>query len=399
MVHAMCMAVVSMFAAAVVQANPCSSGGECPSSSKHQNVVSLLQTKLRMNELEDGPLMMKNPSAMLTEFEGMVSSGETPTFDVVSSIKDIIENQIMPGLQDTREASAQDTVNALGSIEACHNQSKVNEGKIREVDEAYANDTRSEHASCREAEMCLHHHNLTGSISFTQGQPIDSDSYCVLLGDFLHAATPLEITAGSPREDSVQYVKTAAGDAHMCDSSRVTELDNGCNAQESKLAAKKAECAIKQAAFEQAFCHWKRELELNCGNLDTCHSAAVTAYNTHVAARRTLEDKWNTETAALKKIHCHCNVWMSGIHGGSDGDNRSLHNASHFEVCKLQTHTPDPVNYGTPAVKPPCLLTDVEDHPGTSGFLTQEYSSFTDFVETVVGCEEGATAAPTTVEP
>jgi len=398
MVHAMCMAVVSMFAAAVVQANPCSSGGECPSSSKHQNVVSLLQTKLRMNELEDGPLMMKNPSAMLTEFEGMVRSGEAPTHELVSSIKDIIENHIMPGLQDTREASAQDTVDALSYIESCHNNSKVKEGKIREEEETDVNNTRSEHADCREAEMCLHHHNLTGSISFTQGQPFNSDSYCVRLGDFLHAAARLEIPAGSARGDSVQYVKWAAA-TNMCDSSHVTELDNGCSAQESTLAAKKAECGLKQGIFERTFCAWKSALESNCADLDTCHSAAVTAYNTHVAARRILEDKWNVETAALKKIHCHCNVWLSGIHDPSHGDGRSLHNATHFEVCKLQTHTPDPVNYGTPAVKIPCLLTDVEDHPGTSGFLTQEYSSFTDFVEPVSPCEEGTTAAPTTVEP
>jgi len=92
-----------MFAVAVVQANPCSSGSECPGSSKPQNVVSLLQTKLHMNMLEDGQLTIKDPSAMLTELEGMVRSGETPTFDLVSSIKDIIENQIMPGLRDTQD--------------------------------------------------------------------------------------------------------------------------------------------------------------------------------------------------------------------------------------------------------------------------------------------------------
>merc|ERR1719444_373530 len=250
------------------------------------------------------------------------------------------------------------------------------------------NNTRSDHAACREAEMALHQHNLTS----------DSDSYCIRLGNFLHAATSLEMPAGSTRDEAVQYVKEAA-DQNICGGSKVTELDNGCTAQESALADKKAECTVKQGTFERAFCNWKSVLESNWGELDTCHSGAVTAYNTHVATRRTLVEKWNIETAALKKIHCHCDVWLSGMHGGSEGDSRSKHNATQFEVCKLQTHTPDPVNYGTPPAKPPCLLTSVEDYPGTSGFITKEYGSFTDFVETVVPCTEATTEAPTTEAP
>merc|ERR1712106_337201 len=114
-----CMAVMFMLATAVVQANQCSSGGECPSDDEPQNLVSLLQTKLRMNVLEDGPSTMKNPSAMLTELEGMVRSGETPAFDLVTTIKSLIEDDIMPGLQSTRDAAAQTTADALSAIQAC----------------------------------------------------------------------------------------------------------------------------------------------------------------------------------------------------------------------------------------------------------------------------------------
>jgi len=383
----MCMPVAFMFAVAVVQANPCSSGRECPGSSKPQNVVSLLQTKLHMNMLEDGQLTIKDPSAMLTELEGMVRSGETPTFDLVSLIKDIIENQIMPGLRDTQDAAAQDTVDALSVIDSCHNQSKVNEGKIQEEEEVAVSTARSEHAACRQAEEGLFDHNLT-----------DSDSYCVKLGEFLNAATALEIPAGSARDGSFQYVKAACG-KNMCNNPKVTDLDNGCSAQESLLADKKAECLIKQGTFERAFCTWKIVLEANCKELNTCHSGAVTAYNTHVAKRQTLVAKWNVETAALKKIHCHCSVWMSGTDDGANGDGRSQHNATQFEVCKNQTHTADPVNYGTPATKVPCLLTSVGEYPGTSDFITQEYSSFIKFAATAVPCAEAVTAAPTTVAP
>merc|ERR1719215_922645 len=337
--------------------------------------------------LQDGQLMMKDPTAMLTEFEGMVRSGETPTHDLVSSIKDLIDNHIMPGLRDTRNAAVQDTHDALSVIDSCNYQSKVNEGKIREEEEVAVNTTRSDHAACREAEEGLFNHNLT-----------DSGSYCVKLGKFLHAATALEIPSGSTRAGSVDYVKVAAG-KNMCAHSEVTELNDGCSGQESLLADKKAECLIKQGTLERAFCTWKTVLEANCKELDTCHSAAVTAYNIHVGERQTLEEKWNVETAALNKIHCHCSVWLSGMDNGPDGDGRSKVNATQFDVCKVQTHTPDPVDYGTPADKFECPLTSVKDHPGTSRFITQEYSGFINFVGTVVPCPEAMTAAPTTVAP
>jgi len=64
------MALMCMLSTAVVQANQCSSGIECPSDGEPKSFVSLLQTMLRMNVLEDGPSMMKNPFAMLTEPEG-----------------------------------------------------------------------------------------------------------------------------------------------------------------------------------------------------------------------------------------------------------------------------------------------------------------------------------------
>jgi len=50
----MCVAVVFMVAFGGVRANQYSNGGECPSDSKPEHVLSLLQTKLQMTVLEDG---------------------------------------------------------------------------------------------------------------------------------------------------------------------------------------------------------------------------------------------------------------------------------------------------------------------------------------------------------
>ena len=73
---------------------------------------------------EEGQSVMKDSSSMLAELKGMVRFGETPTFDLVSSIEDIFENQIMPGLWDTQYTAAQDTVDVLNVIDSCHSQSR-----------------------------------------------------------------------------------------------------------------------------------------------------------------------------------------------------------------------------------------------------------------------------------
>jgi len=378
----MCMAVIFMLATAVVQANQCSSGGECPSDHEPQNLVSLLQTKLRMNVLEDGPSMMKDPIAMLTELEAMVRSGETPAFDLITTIKSIIEDDIMSGLETTRDAANEITRGALTEIQSCNNKSKTQEADIEATHQMYVDDARSLHAACREAQKIMHDHNLT-----------DSDSYCVKLGEFLHGATPLELPEGYTRDQAVQYVQ-GASTQNMCLSTKVCELDDGCTAAEAELEDKKAECSANQRSFESEFCTWKLKLEINCRDLDTCHSQAMAAYDSHVSKTRNLVEKWDIETAALHKILCFCNVWLAEK---DDCDNRSLHNATQFDVCTDQTYSRILVNYGTPEAKVACLLTSVANHPGTSGFVTQEYDSFIAFIEPVVPCAGAAAAAPTPV--
>ena len=372
----MCKAVTFLLAAAMVQANECSSGSECPSPAEPNNLVALLQTNLRMNVLEDEPSMMKNPSAMLAELEGMVRSGETPAFDLITTIKTLILDEIMPSLKTTRDAAAEATTDALMRIQQCNNVSKEQERRIAAERQTIVDASRSLHAACREAQISMYTHNLT-----------NCDSYCVKLGKFLHGAGRLEIVAGSPRASSVQYVQWASA-TNMCSLTKLNELDNGCTASETELADKESECRLDQRAFETEFCTWKQELETNCKYLDTCYSTAVMAYDNHVSKTRTLVEKWNVETAALQKILCYCNVWLSEKDGE---DNRSKHNATQFDVCKDQTHVPSSVDYGTPEVKVDCILTSVANYPGTTGFLTQEYENFTQFVETVAPCMEATT--------
>jgi len=177
----------------------------------------------------------------------------------------------------------------------------------------------------------------------------------------------------------------AASSNNICGSVEVTELADKCAGNEAELSKKKAECSAKQKYFEEGFCVWKSALGSNCRNLDSCYSTALGAYGNHVARMPPLVEKWNVETAALQKILCYCDVWLSAK---DEGDNRSQRNATHFDVCQQRTHTPVSMNYGTPAAKVACPLTHVAIFPGRADFVTQEYGSFTDFIEEVIPCSE-----------
>jgi len=369
----MCAVAVFMTAATMLQAT----ASEVPHGTK-----TLGEKKTR----QLGKSTMKDPSAMLTELEEMVNAGETPTFDVVSMIKSAIQDDIMPGLQTTRDAAANETDDRLDAIELCNDESKTHADQIAASTQVAVNTARAAHAVCRDAQKDMYHHNLTGHPSASSLLEMEmgtksGESYCVRLGEFLHAVEALSIT-DMPRADAVDYVKSASINANMCGRSEVCELADNCTQTEEELRIKDTECTLKQKVFEEAFCTWKIELQHNCQELHSCHSTAVTNYQLHVNKTETLLEKWNHETAALHKILCYCNVWLSDM---DDCDNRSQHNVTQFDVCKGQTYSPSPVDHGTPADKASCPLTSVECHPGKSCF-DQEYSGFADFVAPIVPC-------------
>jgi len=355
----MCAVVVFMLTCAAVQA----AASEVPH-------VTNKYGKKKTPQLGN-PLMMKDPSAMLTELEEMVHSGEAPAFDMISMIKSTIQDDIMPALQTTRDAAVNATIDHLDAIQVCNDESLARADTIAGSEQESVNTARSVHAACRDAEQTMHYHNLS-----------NPESYCVKLGKFLHDAKPLSIRDGSTRAEAVNYVKSVSNSANMCSGSGVTELDDNCTQTEEALRSKGTDCLQKQRSFETAFCKWKTALEKNCEDLDDCYSTALAAYWHGVNKTGTLMEKWNVEAAALHKILCYCDVWLSDTH---EGDNRSEHNATHFEVCKDQTHTPPAWLPDPPADKVACPLTSVACHPGQTCF-DQEYSSFSEFVEQAVPC-------------
>jgi len=366
-------------------------------------VLSLLQAQLQTNMLETGAeeknageaassvvlhagadvdgkkeslvgnmLTLNKPAAILAEFEEKVTAGEVPAFDVISQIKTLVTDDIMPYLQDSRDQAIQQATELRALVTACNDDFKSSDVYPGSTMEQAVNTARSNHITCRDVQETAHAFNLT--------QP---DSYCVKLGELLHDTMPLSSpgASASPRVTSVASVVSALHTIPSCNSD-VLQLDANCTQQETELANKHQECSLKQATFELRSCEWKHGLESNCKTLNSCYSTTSGLYNAHVAQMKTSLEKWDIENNTLHTILCYCNVWL----GATDSaDNRSQHNATHFEVCKVSTHPSEVVEL-EPTQKDDCLLASVSIHPGKQAFTDQEYSSVTDFVAPVIPC-------------
>jgi len=351
----MCAVAAFMIAAAVVQA----AASEVPHVTKKHGEKT---TRHHVSSF------MKDPSSLLTELEEMVHSGEAPAFDLVSMIKSLILDDILPSLQTTRDVAANETTDQLNAIDLCNDESKVGAIQVIAPIQVSVNNERSLHAACRDTQKSMYYHNLTSA-----------ESSCVKLGKFLHEIKPLRIRNGRTRSKAVNYVKSA-GKSTMCSLSEVTELADNCTQKEEELRIKETECSLLQENFEQTFCALKTVSELNSQELSRCHLMSVSNYQHHVSKTDVLLEKWNTETKALHKILCYCSVWLSDM---DEGDNRSQHNVTQFDVCKDQTYTPDA---WLPALPSPSVEgPSVDCTPGDDCF-NQEYSSFADFAATVVPC-------------
>ena len=130
--------------------------------------------------------MMQDPGAMLAGLEEMVSSGEAPPLDTISKIKSLIQDELMPDLQTTREAADDDTADYLAGVWSCNDASKTRAANIEATLQVSVNNMLSLNSACRDSQKVVFYHNLT-----------HSDSYCVLLGHFLHGATRQHISRPS----------------------------------------------------------------------------------------------------------------------------------------------------------------------------------------------------------
>jgi hypothetical protein len=113
-----------------------------------------------------------------------------------------------------------------------------------------------------------------------------------------------------------------------------------------------------------------------CSAQTQCYDNAKKTFDTHVAATKTLVKKWKVEWAALKKILCYTNVWLS------DSNVKTV-SAGKLQECEstpvvTDESSPMHINFPEAPAKATCSLTEVEKYPGTPAFVTEEYSKLQD---------------------
>ena len=218
-----------------------------------------------------------NSNAILTELEEHVRSGTTPPFEVISQIKSLIMDDIMPDLQTARDTVAQDTTKVMSEIATCNNDFISSEAYPGSTLQESVNSTRQDHKTCRHAQKAMFNANLTGD-----------DSDCVKLGNLLHHTFPSTSPDPGNRAAAVQYVNNT-----LPIWGTILELNAKCATQEKQLVDKDAECSTDQKTFESDFCYWKSELESDCKVLDSCYSRSLSLYTDHVAKMKVLYQKWD----------------------------------------------------------------------------------------------------------
>ena len=99
--------------------------------------------------------MMQDPGAMLAGLEEMVSSGEAPPFDTISTIKSLIQDELMPDLQTTREAADDDTADYLAGVWSCNDASKTRAANIEATLQVSVNNMLSLNAARRDSQKVV----------------------------------------------------------------------------------------------------------------------------------------------------------------------------------------------------------------------------------------------------
>merc|ERR1719191_1895158 len=304
--------------------------------------------------------------SILNEVEEIVRSGAAPESDKIKVIKDIVDKELVPDLKATRKAAVDQVGVNVEAIKTCNANMLSRSKEIASSTEVTVGEKRTTHATCREAE---------------KGKNSTKGSRCQELDDFLNGiAVPANMPDPKERDAMVKYVQTMS--TYFCPKGpTATDLDEKCTAATNAHSKHKADCDKKQATFESAFCTWKTQLTDRCSAQSQCYKGTLAVFNEHVAATKTLVKKWKVEYAALKKILCYTDVWLSD-------NNAKTVSADQLKTCESSTIDTSPMDIKFPEApaKATCSLAAVQNHPGTSGFVTTEYVNFNAYVVSVIPC-------------
>jgi len=233
---------------------------------------------------------------MLAEVQELARSGADVSGDKIKVIKDIVEGELMPDLKTTHKAAETQVGVNKAAIETCNKEMLTLTQQISSSTKVSVASSRTEHAECRNKEA---EHKGTKATK------------CQELDDFLNGIGGFpSLPDPKGRDAMVKYVETMS--QYFCPKGpEATKLDAACTAATNVHSGHREKCNKLQATFEIAFCTWRIQLVDRCSAQTQCYDNAKKTFDTHVEATKTLVKKWKVEWAALKKILCYTNVWLS----------------------------------------------------------------------------------------
>jgi len=266
----------------------------------------------------------------------------------------MVEAELIPGLEKERDYAKGEVEASIDSFKKCNTQSETGQGAMKQFGATTVASDRKTHSDCRGREKANHE---------------SRKGRCGELDTFLGTVkVPTEIPAGRSRRAMVQYVKEMNG--YFCPMEPSTEnMAKACNEAIKAHQGEKAKCDKSQATFELAFCTWRQKLVDLCSEATNCYKIASDKYEVVKTNTRKLVAKLKTEYSALEKIKCYLNVWLK------DEDTKTV-SKDQYNSCNGAAVDASSMNVDLPDAPPleSCPLTSVAKYPGTSDFVSIEYS-------------------------
>jgi hypothetical protein len=318
------------------------------------------------DQSEDVPMMSPTVHKVLLEVEDMAQTQAVPEHDKIKVIQDIVVEELLPDLKSTHDAAETQVTKNIAVVEECNANQQGALRKISSTTEKSVDQLRIEHSACREEEKV---------------KEAEKDTKCGELDKFLKDVNvPSNMPTNKPRAQMVKYVETMS--TYFCPKGpTVTDLNTACKDAEKQLGDQKAECNKDQFTFEGAFCQWKTHLNFACSAQTSCYEDAKSLYNSHKEATETLIKKWKVEYAALTKIKCYTDVWLSD-------QNATTVDANQLAKCNADEVDTSPmdVDFKKLPHKAVCDMSAAAIYPGESRFPQKEYANFLTYANGVIAC-------------
>jgi hypothetical protein len=258
----------------------------------------------------------------------------------LQTIKDLVTDNLLPGLYSSHDYAQQQIVDSKEDIDACN-------AMAENMADVYM---KGNATSAAEA-------NHTGCRGEEEDDHTDMETKCNDLNTFVtdtqfpDIPTPQEVVTLRP---VLKQYKSLAIEFET--------KDEACNSSTIIYDKKAEDCDTDQARFESSFCQYRDALVQAHDDYIACYNAANASHFDLKAQMESQVIHRKAEHKSMKKIICYLNVWLG------NGDPSTV-NTTHLASCDDEIDT-SRMDIAYPEV-PSLRVIDtapVEDYPGTANW-------------------------------